>query len=243
VKRIAVLGDVHDHRERLDLSLDLLPESVELAILVGDIGIDPPWSPEGRAGRREAHDSSVRAMIARVRERLGARVVFVPGNHDLPDAADTAGDNADGLRLAIDGLRISGLGGAGPGRFGFPYEWDEPEADARLAGVLAGTDACDVLVSHTPPADTSLDRTLHGLHVGSVAVARWIERARPRLFLCGHIHEAWGVERLHGVPCVNAGAMGQPFGQPIAWLVDWDGGPRRIRSFRLEHGTRTSRLW
>ncbi len=88
------------------------------------------------------------------------------------------------------------------------------------------------MLSHTPPAGTELDCTDRGLHVGSSAVRRWVVDNRPELFVCGHIHEAWGVQRLDGVPCVNAGAMGPPHGQAIAWIVDWDRGPRRIRSRR-----------
>ena len=59
---------------------------------------------------------------------------------------------------------------------------------------------------------------------------RWIARARPRLFVCGHIHESPGIERLDEVPCVNVGALGEPFGQEIAWIVEWNAGPTSIRA-------------
>jgi Icc-related predicted phosphoesterase len=67
---------------------------------------------------------------------------------------------------------------------------------------LAGKHDMDkaVFLFHTPPADTSLDRAaLDGkkidhvpldLHVGSVAVRRFIEQRRPHLTLHGHIHES-----------------------------------------------------
>jgi len=173
-------------------------------------------------------------VIAAVRRGLGCAVAFVPGNHDLPDpAGGLDAVNCDGRVVEIAGLRVAGFGGAGPGRFGFPYEWDEPEAERGLERLLREPGAVDVAVCHTPPAGTRLDRTARGEHVGSLAVRRWIAAARPALFACGHIHEACGVERVEGVPCLNAGALGEPYGQEIVWLVRWDGrGPAAIRSLR-----------
>lgn len=67
---------------------------------------------------------------------------------------------------------------------------------------LVGEDAMDraVLLFHAPPYDTALDRAaLDGrsidhvplrVHVGSVAMRRWIERAQPLLTLHGHVHES-----------------------------------------------------
>jgi uncharacterized protein len=67
---------------------------------------------------------------------------------------------------------------------------------------LVGEDSLDraVLLLHTPPCDTPLDRAaLDGkthehvpldVHVGSIAVKRFIEERQPLLTLHGHIHEA-----------------------------------------------------
>jgi uncharacterized protein len=67
---------------------------------------------------------------------------------------------------------------------------------------LVGEDPLDraVFLFHTPPCDTPLDRAaLDGktyehvpldVHVGSVAVQRFIEERQPLLTLHGHVHEA-----------------------------------------------------
>ena len=67
---------------------------------------------------------------------------------------------------------------------------------------LVGEDPLDgaVLLLHTPPSDTPLDRAaLDGktyehvpldVHVGSIAVKRFIEERQPLLTLHGHIHES-----------------------------------------------------
>lgn len=230
---IVVIGDVHGERERLAGGLRLVRDQrADVVLLVGDIGADPPWPSADRRRLRGPHDQSVRDVIAQVAEACACPVVFVPGNHDLPDPpGDVQGINADRRIVEVAGLRIAGFGGAGPTPFGFPYEWSEQQAEAVLQPLLEGAaGGVDIFLSHTPAAGT-LDRTVHGASVGSTTVGRWIERATPKLFVCGHIHEAWGVERLAGVPCVNAGAFAAPYARESAWVVDWVDGPQRVRSF------------
>ena len=246
--RIAVFGDIHDEQARLGAALDLLDgPPFDLALLAGDLGLDPPWEAPARQTGRGPHDESVRRTVGRVAGRLGCPVLFVPGNHDLRDAVrDLDGVNCDRAIVAAAGLRVAGLGGAGPTRFGFPYEWTEGEIDAALAQLLPeGAKPVEILLTHTPPFETGLDRTYHGAHVGSPAVRDRIGRARPGLVVCGHIHEAWGVERVEGVPCLNAGALGQPCAQVIVWIVDWKGaGPARVEHRRIdEQGPAESRVW
>lgn len=245
--QIAVIGDVHDRQDRLVRILErIVSDPPDLAVLVGDVGRDPPWAEPQRRAQREEHDESIRRVVARVRSSLDCPVAFVPGNHDLPDpAADIDGANCNGRIVEINGMRIAGFGGAGPARFGFPYEWGEDEADEALRSLLDGAASPDILISHTPPARSSLDRTSSGEHAGSQAVRRWIVAARPSLFVCGHIHEAWGVEHIEGVPCLNAGALGEPFGAEIVWLVRWSpDGPAGIRSFHVSpDGQPKTRDW
>lgn len=78
-------------------------------------------------------------------------------------------------------------------------KWATIQKDLAL---LAGEDLLDhaVFLFHTPPYDTPLDRAaLDGkayehvaldLHVGSIAVKRFIEERQPLLTLHGHVHEA-----------------------------------------------------
>jgi Icc-related predicted phosphoesterase len=251
---IAIIGDVHASERRLSASLTLLDGTAfDLALLVGDLGLDPPrgWRPDRpdaaeSKDRRRPHDESVRRVVGSVRDSLNCPVVFVPGNHDLRDPPAIEGAmNADGTTLQCCGLSIAGLGGAGPDFFGFPYEWTEAEAESALKATLGqATEPPDILISHTPPIRSALDRTMYGKHAGSEAVRHSVETVQPRLFLCGHIHEAWGVAQVAGVPCINAGALGPPAEQNIAWLVTWDHGPTRIQMRReIPDGSTQSRSW
>jgi Icc-related predicted phosphoesterase len=141
----------------------------------------------------------------------GARFAWVPGNHD--PSGLKARDNCDRRLLSVSGLRLFGIGGAGPDRFGFRYEWSEAEI-----GVLHPAPH-DVLLTHAPPLDTRLDRLSTGRHVGSQAV-RDIAVSCSRVLVCGHIHESAGVDRIGNLLMLNAGSLGDPFGKPQYGLVE-----------------------
>lgn len=64
------------------------------------------------------------------------------------------------------------------------------------------TKRCDVLVTHEPPFGT-LDVARLGRHIGSRAVLEIVERLRPRVLTCGHVHESPGITRLGDTLVVN----------------------------------------
>jgi Icc-related predicted phosphoesterase len=66
-------------------------------------------------------------------------------------------------------------------------------------------DGLDVLVVHGPPFG-ALDRTtprFGGVNAGSRSLRDWIERGRPGLVVCGHIHEGFGVDRIGSTGVYN----------------------------------------
>lgn len=218
--RFAVIGDVHAEFVFLDRVMAHLasdPEPIDGILLVGDVGRNFPRlrqfqkTPEADMFYRE----SVAGVLDRVR-RLGRPIAWVPGNHDLPTFSDP--DNIDHTSATIAGVRISGIGGAGPHRFGFPYEWSEDEIRHRPIP------PCEILLCHCPPKDTPLDLTIKHQHVGSAAIRELAER-HVGVLVCGHIHEAPGVCRLGRCVCLNAGGLGKPFGRPQLGFVshDFDG--------------------
>lgn len=83
----------------------------------------------------------------------------------------------------------------------FPYERNEdrfnlPEHTAPGITSIATNpipdSEVDIIMTHGPPKDI-LDWTAHG-NVGCESLLRAVSRARPRLFACGHIHEAYGAK-------------------------------------------------
>jgi uncharacterized protein len=216
--RLAVIGDVHVHMERLAVVLARIREvGVDGVLQVGDLSREvTPWRKD------EAAHAAARVSAERVLDAirgLGVPVLWVPGNHD-PRDLDGPG-NVDGTVEMLGPWAVHGIGGSGPARFGFPYEWDEDDIRGRTLP------PCDILVSHTPPARTRLDRTRRGQHVGSEAI-RELAEGHSGLLVCGHIHEAPGVEMLGDCLCVNAGGLGEPYGAAqVAFVED-------LRTARLE---------
>jgi uncharacterized protein len=120
------------------------------------------------------------------------KAVLVPGNAESADELRDAAGPATvlhGEAAERAGLSIFGLGYAVPRTpFGsWSCDLGEDEAEAMLRP-MQGT---DILVVHSPPKGVA-DRTSAGASVGSTAIRAAIEHSRPRLVLCGHIHDSWG---------------------------------------------------
>lgn len=160
--------------------------------------------------------ASVRLGLDRTLEPFAAveaPAVLVPGNNESDTALWRAcADWRDarvlhGEATEIDGVQFFGLG-AGVPTTPFPWSFDltEEEASAKLEHCPEGA----VFVSHSPPKGY-VDEA-RGRHLGSDAVLRTIEKERPRLTVCGHVHESWGAEAtVAGTPVVNLGPEGRFF--------------------------------
>lgn len=90
----------------------------------------------------------------------------------------------------------------------------EPTIAAALEALAAESAPGETLfVLHSPPAGTMCDRIGAGVHVGSRAIRRFLERHQPPLALSGHIHEsprvtgAWRDE-IGRTTVVNPGQFG-----------------------------------
>jgi Icc-related predicted phosphoesterase len=140
-------------------------------------------------------------VMGPIMQRHAERMYVLPGNHE--SEADIARfcrefgfHDFHGLSMDIAGYHVAGLGYSNPTPFNTPGEYSEQELKERL-NKFSGL-APLVLICHTPPKNTALDRAAEGQHFGSVAVGEFIEREQPVYFFCGHIHEAAGQNVLLG---------------------------------------------
>lgn len=140
---------------------------------------------------------------------VAAPLILVPGNHD--DAEEMrclAADHANihvlhGQAVAIAGQRFLGLGYEIPRLCG--ERWSRSLEENQADQLLSMLRSDDVLVTHTPPHGI-VDRQRDGRHEGSRAIRRAVTRAQPRLHLCGHIHNSWGLsDRLGNTLVCNLG--------------------------------------
>src|SRR4029453_7301255 len=64
-----------------------------------------------------------------------------------------------------------------------------------------------LMICHTPPFDTRLDRLMNGTPVGSPAVRAFIETHRPQVCVVGHLRGGRGGARVGDTTVLNAGAL------------------------------------
>lgn len=216
---LGCVGDVHGRMDRLGRVVDWLAEAELAGVLVtGDFA----------GGGLEPGAPALEATLARL-DPLGVPILFVPGNHDTPEIPHPG--NVDRVVKTLEGVRIFGIGGAPPAPVPLPYVW----TDRELSDLAVPE--CDVVLSHTPPARTKLDVMRGGRHIGSEVIRRVAEDLHGVL-VCGHVHEAPGMEVVGGSLCYNVGSLGPPDGRAQAGRLTFepDAGVWRVHHLDLESG-------
>ena len=137
--------------------------------------------------------------------------VLVPGNNETIEALREAAHGWDaatvlhGEAAEIAGVEFFGLGAGVPVT---PWDWSFDLDDAAAGAMVGDCPEGAVLVLHSPPQG-HCDEAGNGEHFGSPALLAGIEERRPRLAVCGHIHESWGCESAIGeTPVRNLGPKG-----------------------------------
>lgn len=137
-------------------------------------------------------------------------VLAIPGNCDersILKALDASkATNLHGEAKQIGNIRFIGLGGSNLTPFNSPFELSEDEIEKTLEGMVCSAENSDdcrtiVLLTHAPPYGAR-DELPCG-HVGSKAIQKFINRVD--LIICGHIHEAKGLEKVGKTIVVNPG--------------------------------------
>jgi Icc-related predicted phosphoesterase len=192
--RLLLCSDLHCD---LGAARRLVERSAEADVLVcaGDLAVM-------RTGLQKTVDVLARAETP---------TVLVAGNgesyEELADAcaAWPSAHVLHGSGVEIDGVPFWGLGGAVPVTPFGPWSYDLTEE--RAAELLADCPSGGVIVTHSPPFG-HVDAA-NGRHLGSRSVLETIERAQPRLAVCGHIHGCWTEESTVGdTRVINAGPGG-----------------------------------
>ena len=156
--------------------------------------------------------------------KLRLPVLFVPGNCDPPSLTGVDIEGAHcihGSSEVYGNMTFVGIGGALITPFYTPFEITEEQLEEVLNRGFeqAAERRWLVLVSHHPPKDTKLDTVYSGEHIGSSAVRQFIEKNKPSIVFCGHVHEATGIDRIGDTLLVNPG----PARHGCYALADFDG--------------------
>jgi len=192
--RILAFSDLHRDLGQAAKLVEMAAEA-DVVIGAGDF-----------ASVHEGLEETIGALAA-----IEAPTVLVPGNNETDEALREAAAGwgaatvLHGGGATIDGAELYGLGAGIPVT---PWDWSFDLDDEAAAAKLAACPEGAVLVLHSPPQG-HCDANGAGDHFGSAALLRAIEEKRPRLAVCGHIHESWGCESKIGeTPVRNLGPTG-----------------------------------
>jgi hypothetical protein len=146
-------------------------------------------------------------------DNIGKKILIIPGNNETPNFLEEGIDDYNNFINIHDSvyqdlnIKFLGIGGGTISPFNTPYEMSEGEFNKILS---KHSDDITVLVSHTPPKNTILDKTKTGLNIGSTSVLSWIKKNQPKICCCGHLHENSGKELMIGnTLCFNPGKKGR----------------------------------
>lgn len=210
MKKIIATADLHGHFPKI-------PEC-DLLLIAGDVcPIDQSHGVDHqRHWLREAYFPWLEKM-----SKVAKDIVWIAGNHDF--VCETPGFHrvaneapATYLRdesVTIDGVKIYGL----PWVPNLP-NWAFYADDISLANKYRDIpDDTDILLAHGP-VNSHLDEVVGGRHVGAVGCASQLQRICPELMVFGHIHEAYGTQKIGDLEFANVAHMNEnylPINKPV----------------------------
>jgi hypothetical protein len=209
--RIVALSDQHGHLPRIP--------PCDLLIIAGDVCPDrfgPFLAIHAPEQQKAWFDRHVRQWLA---DAPATHKMMTWGNHDwcgerCSFRRDSPGEASstdlqilvdEGVTLPIDDGQVLVWMTPWSNQF---MGWAFMKPPRELADVYAQIpEGVDILVSHQPPygyGDRYLDVGSGKIeHLGSPELLAAIDRVRPKLVICGHIHDGYGRTEYDGIPIYN----------------------------------------
>lgn len=220
--RIVAISDQHG----------FLPEipPCDLLIVAGDVCPDMVAPESGRpdAGRqKDWFDTHARPWLEAA---PAAHKILTWGNHDWCGQRFSFADDRPGiaptsaLQIVVDEAVAVPSNHAGSGAISVwasPWsrrfmDWAFMKPTSELSDIYAAIPAgIDILVSHQPPfgfGDRQFTRESgRHEHLGCRALLSAVERIRPRLLICGHIHAGYGAFQHHETQIRNVSVVNEQY--------------------------------
>tara|TARA_Y100000310_G_scaffold339280_1_gene431515 strand:- start:23792 stop:24394 length:603 start_codon:yes stop_codon:yes gene_type:complete len=195
--KILAAGDFHGRKDIAEKLADQAEkEQVDLVILNGDIVEDE--SPEGIIG----------PFV-----KKNKKVILIPGNHETIATTDFLAErygatNLHGYYIKTNEVGIFGCGGTP--NMGLTPLTDKEMYDHLKKGFEKIKDLkTKIMVTHVHPADTEMEKFSDFVE-GSQGLKKAIDKLQPDMVICGHVHEAEGIEEKIGKTLVlNVGKKGK----------------------------------
>lgn len=180
-KLIVAISDTHGQHDKL-----ILPKG-DIIIHAGDI------SPRGR-------ENEIKDFLSWFKSLDYKYKIFIAGNHDfyfenrsqieidsiIPEGVIYLNDSG----ITIEGLKIWGSP-ISPWFYNWAFNRHRGESIKKHWDLIPSD--TNILITHGPAFDR-LDKTDSGKHVGCKDLLEVIEKIKPIIHVCGHIHEGYGVK-------------------------------------------------
>ena len=195
--KILAAGDLHgDTSLAKKLAIRAEKEKVDLVVLCGDLTLG---------------ESSTENLVGPFVKRK-EKVILIPGNHETIATADFLSDlygvkNLHGYSVKYKGVGIFGAGGANIGLF----QLDEKEIYDLLKKGFDKIKYLEkkIMVTHVHPEGGKIEKFTK-FFPGSSSVKKAVEKFKPDVLLCSHVHEAEGIEEKVGkTRVINVGKKGK----------------------------------
>ena len=183
--RILATGDIHGDATFIEkIAKEADAKKVDLIVLAGDIA---DW--------QGPTDNLIGPLL-----RKNRKVCIVPGNHDTFASADFLAElygitNLHGYVYRVGNVALFGCGGANIGM--------ESLSEKEIYKILAEGHkkvqdfAKRIMVTHVHPSGSIMEQ-MSSFVPASKGVRRAVEKFKPDLLLCCHVHEASGIEEKIG---------------------------------------------
>ena len=192
--QILIISDIHGSPEGVYKYLE--NNSVDKIIVTGDV---TDFGPED--------------LFIEILDKLSIDhdVYALMGNCD-PENAITLLDKSGATNIhdnvvKMDNVVLVGFGGSNTTPFDTIHEYDDEILYKELIKYdkELSSENYTILVTHAPPLDTNADKIESGVHVGSSAIRKIVEKTQPTLNICGHVHESIGKDSINNTMVVNPG--------------------------------------
>ena len=180
--KILATADIHGSQYRLNILLKNIERySPDLVVICGDITQFGPGE-----------------VAKNFLDQIPVETLAITGNIDTPDVGkgidESKATKIEMKRIVKKGISFVGISGLNPDHF-------------KILNDKKILDENSVLVAHEPPYGAQ-DKIFIGMHAGSKELREIIDKYKPRLVLCGHIHEDPGITKEKDTIIVNC-SMGK----------------------------------
>jgi Icc-related predicted phosphoesterase len=175
--RILATADLHGSQYRLNIVLKNVERySPDLVVVCGDITQFGP-------------DEVAKNFL----DQIPTETLAITGNIDTPDVGKgidaSKATRVEMKRVIKKGIPFVGISGVDSEQF-------------KIFNDKKILDEASVIISHEPPYGAQ-DKVFLGMHGGNKELREIINKYKPRLVLCGHIHEDPGITKIGETTVVN----------------------------------------